>query len=78
MMPAIPRPSRLTTTGWLKEVMPSTCRSSQGTERPLYAGYLENGSVVRLYQYVQYDLGLEPDPTLFVPPPGIIMKEAAP
>lgn len=47
-----------------------------GTERPLVAVHLINGKVVTMYQYIQYDLGLQPDRDLFEPPEGITMKDA--
>jgi hypothetical protein len=47
-----------------------------GTERPFYVAHSVDGKSVRLYQYVQYDQGLEPDPRLFTPPLGIELTEA--
>jgi hypothetical protein len=49
-----------------------------GSERPLFASHFKNGVAEKLYQYVQYDLQLKPDPHLFEPPTGIKIEEVKP
>lgn len=49
----------------------------RGTTTPAYARYYHQGKLNLALRYDVYETGLADDPSLFVPPGGIKMKEAA-